>query len=160
MPLISPSLVSTQWFKPPVFQTGALQREESGAILKRQALRVLSQIPPRLVDEVPLPSSQRSIARPRPGHLPTGLCGEWRRDHQRCFVYRSRPYVRVSPAETGSQRSGSDYEGQVVSQNPAGIPTDQKTLLGSPFLGTRVFLNNQRRHYGRHRTSVPRTAYR
>ncbi len=75
-------------------------------------------------------------------------------------VERSRPHVRLGAAEARHLGSGAQDEGPFVSQGAAGVSSHPKALLGLPVLGQGVFFNHQRRHHGRHSTSVSRKSHR
>ena len=111
------------------------------AIFKRQALRVLSQIPPRLVDEVPLQSADRAAAPAGARHLPPSLSRERGRQLARGAVERPYPPVRVGAAKACDLRSGAQVEGPFVPQGATRISRHPQALLGLPVLGQGVFFN-------------------
>ena len=86
----------------------------------RQTLRLLSPLPHRLVDEMPLQGAAGRPTAAHPGDRTAGLFRKRRRDHQGRAFEGSRPYVRVCPAEAGDQRPRTQDQGPVVTENPAG----------------------------------------
>ena len=59
-------------------------------------------------------------------------------------VERSRPPVRVDPAEHLGEPVHAAREGTLVAQDPAGVPRHPQALLGPPLLGQGLFLHHQR----------------
>ena len=124
------------------------------AIQHRQPLCFLPSVSPGLVHQGSVQGSQRSGAPACARHLPSSVPRERSRHLARRVVERPRPHLRVSATEAGHLRSGAQDEGSFTPQGATGIPGVAQAQLGPQVLGPRVFINDQRRHHRRHRTSV------
>src|ERR1700731_5478015 len=81
-------------------------------------------------------------------HHPTGVQGTGRADRLRRFVQRACPHVRRDTTTYRGQRLCAPGQRPFLAPSADGVPRASQTLLGTPLLGERLLLHDQRQHHG------------
>ena len=118
-------------------------------ISARSAQRIRNTFAPGVGDEVPTAGVDGGGGEESTGADPRDLWESRGNDHEGSRFERSRACLCIDTAANNYQPVGTAIEREDGVQAAAGVPAFEEEILGSAYLGARVFLLQQWEYHGR-----------